>query len=339
MSKVLVAGGTGYIGSHTIVNLIEQGYEIVCVDNFSNSYSSVIGKIKIITKKEISHYTLDLTDEGALDRVFEEHPDIDSIIHFAAYLEVEDSVKHPLKYYENNVLSTIRLLQAARDYGVSQFVFSSSCTVYGDNAPMPVSEDAAMGRPSSPYGATKQMCEQILMDAVQSGDLGGGVILRYFNTAGAHPSGLIGENPRHPHTHLIPIISQVARGDRDYLNVYGTDYETRDGSCIRDYIHVMDLATAHVKSLNFALSPDNKGIHVFNIGTGKGVSVLEATAAFEKATGIEIKTRGAARRPGDMPAIYANPAKANRILGWTAEFSLEDIMLSAWRFNSTEQGQ
>ncbi len=334
MSKVLVAGGAGYIGSHTIVNLLERDCEIVCVDNFSNSYASVIDKIKIIADKDIAHYTLDLKKEGVLQPVFEDHPDIDSIIHFAAFLEVEASVKQPLMYYENNLLSTIRLLQAARDHGVKQFVFSSSCTVYGDNAPMPVSEEAAMGRPSSPYGATKQMCEQILMDAVRSGDLPRAVILRYFNPAGAHPSGLIGEDPRQPHTHLIPIISQVAKGERDYLEVYGTDYDTRDGSCIRDYIHVMDLATAHVKALDFATSEENKGVEVFNVGTGKGVSVLEAVRAFEEVTGIEIETKKAPRRPGDMPAIYANPGKANRMLGWTAEYSLEDIMLSDWKFNA-----
>src|SRR6056297_991879 len=332
MAKILVTGGAGYIGSHTIVELLRQNYEIVSIDNHSNSHPSILDNIKKISGKDFSHYHLDLSQQSTLQTVLSDHPDIEGIIHFAASIEVEESVKSPLAYYRNNLTSLLHVLEGARDHDIAHLIFSSSCTVYGDKATMPVTEETPIGKPASPYGATKQMGEQIISDSVRSGALDHAVILRYFNPAGAHPSALIGECPKHPVSHLVPVITQVASGERPYVAIYGDDYPTRDGSCIRDYIHVCDLARAHVQALEYSMGFMEKGWKAFNLGSGKGVSVKEAIHAFEEATGKTISSQISGRRPGDLPAIYADTSRAKSILKWTPQYDLFDIMSTAWKF-------
>jgi UDP-glucose 4-epimerase len=284
------------------------------------------------------HIDLDLTDGLAVKQFFQDHQDISGIMHFAAYIEVEESVQKPLKYYQNNLESLLNVLNQVVKYHISNFVFSSSCTVYGERARMPVDESSPLGIPASPYGATKQMSERVIDDLVQSGDLESAVILRYFNPAGAHESGMIGENPRHPVTHLLPVIGEVAKGKRDFLSVFGDDYPTRDGTCIRDYIHVSDLAEAHVDALKFSMKGQLSATEYFNLGSGDGVSVKEMVSAFEKETGISIPLKMSSRRSGDLPAIYADTTKAKKILGWSPKRSLNDIMRSAWEFEQNRQG-
>jgi len=332
MAKILVTGGAGYIGSHTIVELLRLNYEIVSIDNYSNSYPASIDNIKKISGKQFHHYSLDLLDMEGLDSLLRQHEDITGVIHFAASIEVEESVKSPLAYYHNNLLSLLHVLQGVRDHGISHFIFSSSCTVYGDGATMPVTENTPIGNPASPYGATKQMGEQIITDSLRSGALDHAVILRYFNPAGAHPSALIGECPKHPVTHLVPVITEVASGERPFVAIYGDDYPTRDGSCIRDYIHVCDLARAHVQALEYSMDSMEKGCKAFNLGSGKGVSVKEAIHAFEHATGKTVPLKIADRRPGDLPAIYADTSLAKSVLEWTPQYDLLDIMATAWKF-------
>lgn len=338
MAKILVTGGAGYIGSHTIVELLRLKYDIISVDNFSNSFPSTIANIKKISGKDFPHYKLDLLDKKGLSYIFDNHRDIEGVIHFAASIAVEESVQQPLAYYQNNLVSLLNILAEVVEYRVPNFVFSSSCTVYGKRAKMPVNESSPLGSPASPYGATKQMSERIIDDLVKSGELDRAVILRYFNPAGAHESGLIGENPRHPVTHLLPVIGEVAKGDRDYLAVFGADYPTRDGTCIRDYIHVSDLADAHVDSLAHSMQGGFSSTEYFNLGSGNGVSVKEMVAAFEKETGISIPIQMADRRQGDLPAIYADTAKAQEVLRWKPRRTLNDIMHSAWEFEKNRRG-
>lgn len=331
--KLLVTGGCGYIGSHTIVDLQQAGHEIICVDNCCRSSPSTIDDIEAITGQRPSHANINLLDIQGLHTLFKANPEIEGIIHFAALKAVGESVSQPLEYYENNVLSLLNLLKCCVTYNVKHFVFSSSCTVYGQPSKMPVNESTPLAPAESPYAATKQMCEQILMDFVRRpGNLVHVCLLRYFNPAGAHPSAKLGENPSGPPQNLVPILLEAAAGKRPYLTIYGNDYPTRDGTCIRDYIHVCDIAAAHRLALLHSVSHAAPGVSLFNLGAGKGVSVLEAVRAFTAATGVHVPTVIAGRRTGDITAIYADNEYARLALGWELKYSLEDIMRSAWDY-------
>ena len=329
---ILVTGGTGFIGSHTVVELQNSGYDVVIVDNLSNSKADVVGNIAKITGIKPAFEELDCLDmEGLKSRVFEKYPNIKAIIHFAASKAVGESVEKPLMYYRNNLVSLINLLELMPKYDVKGIVFSSSCTVYGQPDILPVTEDAPVKKAESPYGNTKQINEEIIRDAVASGSPINAILLRYFNPIGSHPTSLIGEMPNGVPMNLIPYLTQTAIGIREQLSVYGDDYNTPDGSCIRDYINVVDLAKAHVVAISRIL--ENKQleqVEVFNIGTGKGVSVLELINVFEKATGVKLNYKIVGRRAGDIEKVWANPEKANNVLGWKAETSLEDTLKSAW---------
>lgn len=329
---ILVTGGTGFIGSHTVVELQNSGYDVVIVDNLSNSKADVVDNIAKITGIKPAFEELDCLDmEGLKSRVFEKYPNIKAIIHFAASKAVGESVEKPLMYYRNNLVSLINLLELMPKYDVKGIVFSSSCTVYGQPDILPVTEDAPVKKAESPYGNTKQINEEIIRDAVASGSPINAILLRYFNPIGSHPTSLIGEMPNGVPMNLIPYLTQTAIGIREQLSVYGDDYNTPDGSCIRDYINVVDLAKAHVVAISRIL--ENKQleqVEVFNIGTGKGVSVLELINAFEKATGVKLNYKIVGRRAGDIEKVWANPEKANNVLGWKAETSLEDTLKSAW---------
>ncbi len=330
--KVLVTGGTGYIGSHTAVELIEKGFEVVSIDNLYNSEAWINDRIGMITGITPVLEVFDLCDRDRLDDFFSRHTDIKAVIHFAAFKAVSESVRKPLEYYRNNILSTINLLEMMRKHGVAPLVFSSSCTVYGQPDSLPVTEDAPIKPATSPYGNTKKICEDIIRDTVFADGITA-ISLRYFNPIGAHPSALIGELPRGVPENLVPFITQTAIGLREELKVYGNDYNTPDGSCIRDYIHIMDLAQAHVKALERLLEGKNKNKYeVFNLGTGKGVSVFEIIQSFERVSGIKLKYRVTGRRPGDIEKIWADPSLANRELGWKASCSLDDALKSAWEW-------
>lgn len=331
--KILVTGGTGYIGSHTSVELIEDGFDVIIIDNLSNSEASVVERIKKITGVRPVLEVFDLCDEQRLNNFFEKTDDIAAIIHFAAYKAVGESVIKPLEYYRNNLVSLINLLEAMKKYGILNMVFSSSCTVYGQPDKLPVTEDTPFRPANSPYGNTKQIGEEIIRDTTYSGEDIRAVSLRYFNPIGAHPSALIGELPRGVPENLVPFITQTAMGLRKELKVFGNDYDTPDGSCIRDYLHISDLSKAHVVAVKHMLDKENKkSYEAFNLGTGKGVSVLEAISSFEKVTGIRLKYRIAGRRPGDIEKIWADPSLANRELGWKTIYSLDDSMRSAWEW-------
>lgn len=317
---VLVTGGAGYIGSHTCVELLNAGYEIVVIDNFSNSCPEVLKRINQITGKTFRFYKADVRDEDALDRIFRENS-IGSVIHFAGLKAVGESVAEPLKYYSTNVGMTFTLCKKMKEYNVGKIVFSSSATVYGDPEHVPVSEDSPVTHAACPYGETKIMIERILADLCAAGDLKSVMILRYFNPIGAHESGLIGECPNGIPNNLIPYISQVAVGKRKCLSVFGNDYPTPDGTGVRDYIHVVDLARAHLKALERAYKSENT--EYYNLGTGIGYSVLDIIRTYEKATGKHIPYVITDRRPGDIPVNYSNPTKAYEILGWKAEYDLE----------------
>jgi UDP-glucose 4-epimerase len=330
MKKILVTGGAGYIGSHTVVELINSGFEPIIVDNFSNSRPSVIENLEKLCQRKIISYEVDCNQEIAMTRIFEEQ-EIEGLIHFAAYKAVGESVSEPIKYYENNIGSLITLLKVMQAFKVNNLVFSSSCTVYGQPNELPVSENAAILEANSPYGYTKQVCERILQDKVASDTTFNTVLLRYFNPIGAHPSALIGELPIGIPNNLVPFITQTGAGWRDSLTVFGGDYNTVDGTCIRDYIHVVDLAKAHVKALEWMVkSKQNLGI--FNIGTGNGVSVLQAIHAFEEKSNIKLKYSIGARRPGDVEQIWASSDKAEKELNWKAAYSLEEAMEHAWKW-------
>lgn len=334
MSKgtILVTGGTGYIGSHTTVELINAGYQVVSMDNLSNSNIRVLDGIQAITGVRPTFYEADCNDEKAVERIFSTHPDIVGVIHFAASKAVGESVQQPLKYYRNNLLSLIVMLEAMERHGTKGIVFSSSCTVYGQPEVLPVTEDAPVQTALSPYGNTKQINEEILRDAIYAGASYKAILLRYFNPIGAHPSALIGELPLGVPQNLIPFLTQTAAGIRPELSVFGDDYNTPDGSCIRDYINVVDLARAHVIAVERMIdeSKGSERLETFNVGTGRGVSVLELINTFEEVTGVKVPHKIVGRREGDIEQVWANPKKANEVLGWTAKETLGDTLRSAW---------
>ncbi len=326
---ILVTGGTGFIGSHTVVELLLDGREVIIVDNLSNSKICVLDRIEAITGKRPTFYRVDLLDRPALAEVFSRHPEIDSVIHFAGLKAVGESVGMPLRYYHNNLTGTFNLCEEMIAHGVFRIVFSSSATVYGAPKSVPISEDFPLST-TNPYGETKLMIERILKDVTVAHPEFSAAVLRYFNPIGAHESGLIGEDPRGIPNNLLPYISKVAFGKLAALSVFGDDYNTHDGTGVRDYIHVVDLARAHLKALDFTASV--KGIDYFNIGTGNGYSVLDMVKAFEKASGLPVPYKIAPRRPGDIDACYANPEKAARMLGWRAEFGIERMCEDAARW-------
>jgi UDP-glucose 4-epimerase len=331
--KILVTGGTGYIGSHTAVELINEGFEVVIVDNLYNSEAEVTDRIASITGTKPVLEVFDLCDGERLGEFFRKHNDISAIIHFAAYKAVGESVNKPTEYYRNNLVSLINLLDAMKKYGTGSFVFSSSCTVYGQPEKLPVSESAPLQPAISPYGNTKQIGEEIIRDTIAASRDLKAISLRYFNPIGAHPSALIGELPRGVPENLVPYITQTAIGLRKELQVFGTDYDTPDGSCIRDYLHVCDLAKAHVMAVRRLLNGRNKqSYEIFNLGTGTGVSVLDAIRSFEKVSGEKLNYRITSRRPGDIEKIWADPSYANSELGWKTEYSLDEALRSAWEW-------
>jgi len=329
--KILVTGGTGYIGSHTSVELIKEGFDVVIIDNLYNSEAEVVERILMITGIRPALEIIDVCDKVKLDGFFGRHKDISAIIHFAAYKAVSESVSKPLVYYNNNLVSLINLLDSMKRFSVPDLVFSSSCTVYGQPEKLPVTEDAPLQPATSPYGNTKQVCEEIIRDTTFSDKNIKAIALRYFNPIGAHPSGLIGELPRGVPENLVPFITQTAYGLRDELKVYGNDYDTPDGSCIRDYLHVVDLAKAHVIAVKRLIEGKNKkNYEVFNLGTGNGVSVLEAIKSFERVSGVKLKYKIIGRRPGDIEKIWADPSFANKELGWKTISTLDEAMKTAW---------
>jgi UDP-glucose 4-epimerase len=332
MAKILVTGGCGYIGSHTLVDLIENGYEVISVDNNSRSTAQILEGIEKITGEKIKNYKVDLRNFDETFAVFQENTDIEGIIHFAAFKSVAESVAKPLLYFENNLDSLINLLKCVQEFETPNFVFSSSCTVYGNPDKIPVTEKSSPKPAESPYGYTKHMGEQIVNEFAKSTGTQC-ILLRYFNPAGAHPSVEIGELPIGAPENLVPVITQTAIGKIQKMRVHGNDYPTRDGSCIRDYIHVCDIANAHTLGLKYLDEKNNIGLcEVFNLGTGNGITVLEAIEAFEKVSGIKLNYEIGPRRAGDVIAIYANNDLAKNILGWKPGFSLEDIMSTAWKW-------
>ncbi len=333
MSKILVTGGTGYIGSHTVVELLAAGMEVVIVDDLSNSELSVLDGIEEISGKRPAFAQFDLCDKSALESLFKEHTDITGIIHFAAKKAVGESVEKPLMYYRNNVDSLLNLLELMSVYHVHNIVFSSSCTVYGQPEKLPVTEETPFQPAESPYGYSKQVCEIILRDACKADTSLNAIALRYFNPTGAHESAIIGELPRGVPANLVPFITQTAVGIREKLMVFGNDYNTPDGSAIRDYIHVVDLAKAHVVALSRQLEQRQKSNYeFFNIGTGKGNSVLEVVQTFERVNDLKLNYSIVDRRPGDIENIYADTTLANDELGWTAKLGIEDMLRSAWKW-------
>lgn len=331
--KILVTGGAGYIGSHAVVELFQAGYEPIIIDNFINSQESALAGIQAILNTEIPCYRYDCTDAAALRKVFSQEKDITGVIHFAAYKAVGESVREPLKYYHNNVGSLVALLQVMEEFKVNKLVFSSSCTVYGIPDKLPVTEETPVKKANSPYGNTKQICEDILTDLAKSGGSNIHTIaLRYFNPIGAHASAKIGELPLGVPNNLVPFITQTAIGMREKLTVFGTDYDTPDGSNIRDYIHVVDLAKAHVVAIERLLAGKSKPIEMFNIGTGRGNSVLEVVKTFEKVSGQKLNYVIGPRREGDVPQIYADVTKATQELGFKTELGLEEALASSWQW-------
>ena len=365
LGAVLVTGGSGYIGSHTVLDLLEKGFEVISLDNFDNSHKWINDRIKeviaadygedalaliddldyehpnavasdkrIFRLKDIIHrfryYEVDICNKKKLKKIFEKHPNIQGIIHFAAHKAVGESCEKPLKYYQNNLLGLVNILACAKKYKVPNFIFSSSCTVYGNATELPDRETTPQQPAESPYGATKVMGERIVEDFIKAYPQHRAVLLRYFNPAGAHPSGLLGELPQNKPQNLVPVITAVAAGKMEKLTVYGNDYDTRDGSCIRDYIHVCDLAEAHTLALLKSVNKDLSNLEIFNLGIGEGASVLEAIAAFEKVSDLKLNYEIGPRRAGDVVAIYADFAKAKEQLGWSPQYNMEDIMQTAW---------
>lgn len=331
MSTVLVTGGAGFIGSHTSVELLNAGYDIIILDNFVNSKPESLKRIKELTGKDFNFYQADIRDEEAMTKVFAENK-IDAVIHFAGLKSVPQSVKEPLNYYDNNIAGTVCLCRVMDKAGCKKLVFSSSATVYGSKNPSPLREDMPTGGTTNPYGTTKYFIEQILQDLCVSDSEWGVSILRYFNPIGAHKSGRIGEDPNGIPGNLMPYITQVAIGKLECLNVCGNDYPTPDGTGVRDYIHVVDLALGHIKALDRLLKV--KGCEVYNLGTGKGYSVLDVVKAFEKASGIKINYRIAPRRAGDVACCYADATKAKEVLGWQAQYDIDDMCADSWRWQS-----
>ena len=330
---ILVTGGTGFIGSHTTVELQNAGYDVVIVDNLSNSKEDVIDGIEKITGIRPAFEKVDLRDQEATEAVFRKYPKISGIIHFAASKAVGESVQIPLVYYRNNIISLVNLLELMPKYDVKGIIFSSSCTVYGQPDVLPATEETPIKKAESPYGNTKQINEEIIQDFVKSGAPIKSIILRYFNPIGSHPTAIIGEMPNGVPQNLIPFLTQTAIGIREKLSVFGDDYDTPDGSCIRDYIYVVDLAKAHVCAMTRIMEDKaEEPVEVFNIGTGKGTSVLELINGFEKATGVKLNYQIVGRRPGDIEKVWGNVDKANKVLGWKADTPLEDVLASAWKW-------
>jgi UDP-glucose 4-epimerase len=332
MKKILVTGGCGYIGAHTIVDLIENGFEVISADNNSRSNENILDAVEKITGKQVKNYKVDLCIYDDTVAIFQENPDISGIIHFAAYKAVGESVEKPLLYFENNLNSLINILKCAVEFSVPNFVFSSSCTVYGNPDAIPVTEETPMKPAASAYGATKQMGEQIVMDTMNANEQNA-ILLRYFNPVGAHPSALMGELPLGTPQNLVPAITQTAIGKLPVMKVWGNDYDTRDGSCVRDYIHVCDIAHAHTLALNYLLQHKNQtNCDIFNLGTGDGLTVMEIIHQFEKVSGVKLNYEIGPRRPGDVVAIYANNDKAKNLLGWNLKYNLQDMMATAWKW-------
>ena len=328
---ILVTGGAGYIGSHTVVELQNAGYDVVVLDNLSNASEKSLERVSKITGKPVKFYKADILDRDALNEVFDKE-DIDSCIHFAGLKAVGESVAKPWEYYENNIAGTLTLVDVMRKHNVKNIIFSSSATVYGDPAIIPITEECPKGQCTNPYGWTKSMLEQILTDIQKADPEWNVVLLRYFNPVGAHESGMIGEDPRGIPNNLMPYITQVAIGRREFLSVYGNDYDTHDGTGVRDYIHVVDLACGHVAAVKFVT--ENTGCEVFNLGTGTGYSVLDMVKAFEEANNVKVPYKIVDRRPGDLATCYADPAKSAEVLGWKAEKTLVDMCRDSWRWQS-----
>ena len=331
MMKILVTGGIGYIGSHTCVELLNSGVEIVVVDNLSNSSKESLNRVEEITGKSVPFYQVDVLDKASLEKVFREHL-IDAVVHFAGLKAVGESVEKPLEYYHNNITGTLILCEVMKKYGVWDIIFSSSATVYGNPAFNPITEDCPKGEITNPYGQTKSMVEQILIDLQKSDPKWNVVILRYFNPIGAHKSGRIGEDPKGIPNNLLPYIAQVAVGKRECLGVFGDDYETPDGTGVRDYIHVVDLAIGHVRAIEQL--KEKEGVSIYNLGTGVGYSVLDVVKAFEEVSGVQIKYEIKPRRPGDIAVCYANPKKAKEELNWEAKRGLLEMCEDLWRWQS-----
>ena len=328
--SILVTGGAGYIGSHTVVELLNSGREVVIIDNFSNSKPEVLEAIKKITGKDFKFYEINYLDKEKLEKVFEENK-IEAVMNFAGYKAVGESTKKPLEYYENNISGALVLLKTMQKYNVKKFIFSSSATVYGEPEQIPITEECKTGGTTNPYGTTKLFIEQILQDLYKSDNSWDIAILRYFNPVGAHESGLIGEEPQGIPNNLMPYIVRVASGELEQLSVFGNDYNTPDGTGVRDYIHVVDLAKGHIKALE-KLEKENKGIFVYNLGTGTGYSVLDMVKAFEEATEQKVNYKIVERRPGDIATCYSNPEKAKTELGWEANKTLKDMCKDSWRY-------
>ena len=335
MARILVTGGTGYIGSHTVVELMQQGYDVVIVDNLSNSTMEVLDGITAITGLRPAFEQVDCNDSAAMDDVLNRYSDIEAAIHFAASKAVGESVEQPLLYYRNNLMSLVTLLEQMKKHGVHNIVFSSSCTVYGQPTAdhLPVDETAPIQLALSPYGNTKQINEEIIRDEAHADAALHATILRYFNPIGAHPSAMIGELPNGVPNNLLPFVTQTAAGLRQQLRVYGNDYNTPDGSCIRDYIYVVDLAKAHVKAVERMLTGKaEEQVEVFNLGTGRGLSVMEIVNTFMQVTGVKVPYEIVGRREGDIEQVWAKPDKANQVLGWSADTPIADVLLSAWNW-------
>ncbi|MCQ2485926.1 MAG: UDP-glucose 4-epimerase GalE [Clostridia bacterium] len=327
--KVLVTGGAGYIGSHTCVELLNAGHEVVIADNFYNSCPEALNRIRELTNRDFAFYECDIRDRAMLDKIFAENK-IDAVIHFAGLKAVGESVSKPIEYYDNNIGSTLTLCEAMRDAGCKKLVFSSSATVYGMNNPSPLKEDMQIGGTTNPYGTTKYMIELILQDICKADSEWSVALLRYFNPIGAHESGRIGENPNGIPNNLMPYVTQVAVGKLECLSIFGNDYDTPDGTGVRDYIHVVDLALGHLKAVEKVMS--SKGALVYNLGTGKGYSVLDIVNAFEKASGVKVNYKIAPRREGDLATCYSDPTKAYEELGWRAERGIEKMCEDSWRW-------
>lgn len=329
MKNILLAGGAGYIGSHTAVELLESGYDVIIADNYSNSCPEAIKRVEEITGKSVKAYEVDIKDTAKLEKIFMEN-DIDAVIHFAGLKAVGESTQKPILYYRNNIDTTLSLLECMKKYNVNNIIFSSSATVYGEENPVPYTEEMNRGTCTNPYGWTKVMMEQILEDAAKADDKLSVVLLRYFNPIGAHESGRIGEDPQGIPNNLMPYVSQVAVGRREQLTIFGNDYDTPDGTCRRDYIHVVDLAKGHVKAIEYVL--ENGGVEVFNLGTGTPYSVTEIVSTFEKVNDIKVNHVYGARRAGDLPESYANADKALSVLGWKTEKNLADMCRDTWNW-------
>lgn len=329
--KILVTGGAGYIGAHTAVELMNAGYEAVIVDNLSRSDSTLLEGIEKVTQEKVIFCKGDCCDKQFMESVFKSKGPFSSVLHFAAYKSVGESVQEPILYYKNNINSLLSLIEVMKENNVADLIFSSSCTVYGQPDHIPVNEMAPFKKAESPYGATKQMCERILEDAASTGLRI--VSLRYFNPIGAHPSGMLGEIPLGVPNNLVPYVTQTAAGTREKITVFGDDYETVDGSCVRDFIHVVDVAIAHVKSMEYLDKIEKDSLYeAFNLGTGIGISVLQLIEKFKKVTGVNVPYVIGDRRPGDVVKVYADPSKINRILGWTTKFTIEESLLHAWEW-------